>query len=99
MHEELGRLWNDAPLAQPPRALENFRRAIELDPSNAFAIYSARELLKSLGQWDEAYGLYDMEYALEEDTARKIALLRDEAHAHRSAGDLPGATRALSINE
>src|SRR6187200_486661 len=29
IHEELGRLWSEAPLSQPKKAIENFRRAIE----------------------------------------------------------------------
>src|SRR5580692_10063787 len=33
MHEELGRLWNES-LQQPKKALENFRRSIDLDPSS-----------------------------------------------------------------
>src|SRR5580700_6468573 len=36
MHEELGRLWNES-LQQPKKALENFRRSVELDPTNTFA--------------------------------------------------------------
>ena len=32
MHEELGRLWSEAPLNQPKKAIESYRRAIELDP-------------------------------------------------------------------
>src|SRR3954471_5488897 len=39
IHEELGRLWSEAPLASPKKALDNYRRAMELDPSSAFAIY------------------------------------------------------------
>src|SRR5271154_4542834 len=42
MHEELGRLWSDSPLTQPKKAIENYRRAIELDPQSALAIYSLR---------------------------------------------------------
>src|SRR5271154_7076227 len=53
MHEELGRLWSDN-LQQPRKALENFRRSIDLDPSSATAIYGAREIYKTLGQWDDA---------------------------------------------
>lgn len=95
MHEELGRLWSDQPLAQPRKAVDHFRRAAELDPENAFALYSARELLKSLGQYEEALPLYEAELALERDPTRLLALLRDEAGTRRSAGDLVGATRAL----
>ncbi|HWL84915.1 MAG TPA: hypothetical protein VNO21_03895, partial [Polyangiaceae bacterium] len=95
MHEELGRLWSEAPLSQPNRAIESFRKAIEFDPSNAYAIYCGRELYKSQAQWEEAYPLYDMELALVDDPARKVALLRDEAQTRQKAGDLAGATRAL----
>src|SRR5579872_1136328 len=94
MHEELGRLWNES-LQQPRKALENFRRSIDLDPSSAYAIFNAREIYKSLGQWDEAFAMYDAELALESDPARQVALLRDEATMRRSAGDLAGTSRAL----
>ncbi len=95
MHEELGRLWNES-LQQPKKALENFRRAMDLDPRNAFPIYGAREIYKSLGQWDEAYQMYEAELAVETDPQRKLALLRDEAATRRTANDLPGATKALA---
>src|SRR5207249_6681679 len=95
MYEELGRLWSDAPLAQPKKASEAFRRAIELDPNAAFAIYSLREITKGQGQWDEALELYAAELAIEVDPARRVALLRDEAQTRKLAGDLPGMTRAL----
>jgi tetratricopeptide (TPR) repeat protein len=96
MHEELGRLWSEPPLSQPKKAIENFRRSIDLDPSNAYAIYSGRELLKSQGQFDEAYPLYDMELSIEQDNQRKIAILRDEGATRKQAGDLVGASRALA---
>ena len=48
-------LWGDPPLSRPDRALENWRRLAELDPQNAFAVYAARELLKSLRQYAEAF--------------------------------------------
>src|ERR1700752_1275851 len=95
MHEELGRLWSDS-LQQPKKALENFRRSIDLEPSSAYAIYGAREIYKSLGQWDDAVQMYEAELAMERDPQRQLALLRDEAATRRAAGDLPGATRALA---
>ncbi len=95
MHEELGRLWNES-LLQPRKGLDNFRRAIELDPSNSLAIYGAREVHKALGQWDDALALFEAELAVERDPARKVALLRDQAATHRAGGDLVGATRALA---
>lgn len=94
MHEELGRIWSES-LSQPKKALEHFQRALEFDGSNVYAIYGAREICKSLGQWGEAFELYDREFSLERDPARKVALMREEAAARRAAGDLPGASRAL----
>lgn len=94
MHEELGRLWSES-LNQPKKALEHFHRALEFDGSNVYAIYGAREIAKSLGQWSDVFDLYDREFALERDPARKVALMRDEAAARRAAGDLPGASKAL----
>lgn len=95
MHEELGRLWSDAPLSQPRKAVDHFKRAFEIDPSSALAIYSARELLKAQGQVEEACQLYEPELAVEQDPQRRVAILRDEAATRKSAGDLPGAARAL----
>lgn len=95
MHEELGRLWSES-LQQPKKAVENFRRSIDLEPGSAFAIYGAREIYKSLGQWDDAIQMYEAELAIERDPQRQLALLRDEAATRRAAGDLPGATRALA---
>lgn len=95
MHEELGRLWGEN-LQQPKKALDNFRRAIEFDPTDAFAIYGAREIHKSMGQWNEALALYEAELRIEQDPSRQVALLRDEAATRRQAGDLAGASRALA---
>jgi tetratricopeptide (TPR) repeat protein len=95
MHEELGRLWSEPSIARPERAVENWRRLAELDPRNAYAIYAAREMLKSQQQWADALPFFAMELAIVEDTDRKIALYRDEADVRRRAGDLPGATAAL----
>jgi tetratricopeptide (TPR) repeat protein len=94
IHEELGRLWNES-LGQPRKGLDNFRRALELDPANTYAIYGAREVYKALGEWQNALSLFEAELAVETDPARKLALLRDEAATRRAAGDLAGATRAL----
>jgi hypothetical protein len=95
MHEELGRLWGET-LQQPKKALEHFRRAIEFDSSNAFAVYGARETYKALGQWADALPLYEAELQLEKDPARRVAIVRDEAAARKAAGDLVGASHALA---
>jgi tetratricopeptide (TPR) repeat protein len=96
LHEELGRLWSEAPLTNPKKALDSFKRAMELDPESAIAIFNARELMKSQGMWADVFPLYDRELKIEQDPARKVALLRDEAQARKASGDLAGATRTLS---
>ena len=96
MHEEMGRLWSEAPLSQPKKAIDAFRRAIELDPRSAYAIYSARELFKAQGQYSDAIPLYQAELEIEEDPSRRSGLLRDEAATRKLAGDLSGASNALA---
>jgi hypothetical protein len=96
LYEEIARLWSEPPLAQPRKAIENYERAFTLDRQNAFAIFSARELYKKLEQWAEAIPLYRAELELEQDPARRVSLLRDEAVTRRLSGDLAGATQALA---
>jgi tetratricopeptide (TPR) repeat protein len=96
MHEELGRLWSEAPLSQPKKAIENYKKAIELDPTSAYAIYNARELYKQMQEWANAIPLYAAELALEQDPARRVGLMRDEATTRKLSGDLQGATRAYA---
>ena len=95
IHEELGRLWAEAPLSQPKKAVENYRRAIEYDPRSAYSIYAARELLKANAQWAEAVPFFAQEQALVTDPERKLALYMDECEVRRQAGDAAGATDAL----
>ncbi len=95
IHEELGRLWAEAPLSQPKKAVENYRRAIEYDPRSAYSIYAARELLKANAQWAEAVPFFAQEQALVGDPERKLALYVDECEVRKQAGDAAGATDAL----
>jgi hypothetical protein len=95
LHEELGRLWGEPPLARPERALENWRRLADLDPRNVYAIYAAREMLKAQQQWADAVPYFAMEQAIVDDPERKLALFRDEADVRRRANDLAGAAGAL----
>jgi tetratricopeptide (TPR) repeat protein len=97
MHEELGRLWAEAPLSQPKKAVEHYRRAVELDPTSAYAIFNARELLKQLAQYEDAIPLYDAERQLDADPARQVGLYRDEAATRKLAGDLAGASACLAL--
>ena len=96
LYEQLAQLWAEPPLSQPKKAIESYKKAIEYDPTSAFAIYSAREIHKQLQQWQEAIPLYAAELDLEQDPQRRVGLLRDEAATRKLAGDLQGATRALA---
>jgi len=95
MYEEAGKLWSVAPLAQPMRALDNFRSAYETNPKSVLAIYSARELLKSQQRYVEAVPLFDMELAVITDPERKKALCREQIDVARLAGSLDSVTSAL----
>jgi hypothetical protein len=95
IHEELGKLWSEPPLARKDRAAENWRKVVELDNQNVYAIYQARELLKELEQWADAIPLFAMEHALIEENDRRLALYRDESAVRLRAGDGPGASAAL----
>jgi hypothetical protein len=95
IHEELGRLWSDAPLSSPKKGVENYKRAIELDATSAYAVYALRELYKQAEQWADAVPLFAMEQAIIGDPERKLALYRDEADVRKLAGDREGATVVL----
>jgi cellulose synthase operon protein C len=95
MREELGRLWSEPPLSQTRKAIENYKRAIELDPSSQYAIYALRELLKSEQAWADAVPYFELEQRLVDDPERKLALYQDESVVRQSAGDRVGATEAL----
>ena len=95
LHEDLGRLWQEPPLNQPKKAIENYRKAFEIDPGAVAAIYAARELLKAEGNVKDALPLYDLEIQAVDNTDRKMMLLRDEAALRQSSGDGKGATATL----
>ena len=95
IHEELGRSWGEPPLSRADRALEHWRRLVELDPRHALGIYQTRELHKAQEQWAEAVPYFALEQALADDPERKLALYRDESAVRMRAGDGPGASNAL----
>src|SRR6185369_12112573 len=84
LHEELGQLWQNPPLEQPKKAIENYKRAIEFDPGSQFSIYAIRELYKGAGQWSDAVPFFALEQALVSDPERKIALFQDEGDVRKS---------------
>ncbi len=95
VYEELGRLWAEEPLNQPRKAVDNYRRAVQFDPANQYAIYGLRELYKSQGQWLEAIPLFELEQRMVTDAERQLALYQDEAEVRRNAGDLAGSSQTL----
>lgn len=95
IHEELGRLWSEAPLTNLGKAIDNYKRAIDYDPSSIYAIYGLREAYKGTEQLREAVPLFAMEQALIEDNERKLALYQDEADVRKTLGDYDGAMATL----
>jgi cellulose synthase operon protein C len=95
MREELGRLWSEPPLSQVRKAIENYKRAIDLDSRSQYAIYALRELLKAEQAWADAVPYFELEQRLVDDPERKLALYQDEAMVRQSAGDRVGASDAL----
>ncbi len=95
IHEELGRLWSEPPLGNPSKAIENYRRALDYDPSSQYSIYAIREAYKADGQTADAIPYYALEQSLVDDPERKVSLFADEAEARKSIGDIDGALAAL----
>jgi len=94
LHEELGQLWQNPPLEQPKKAIENYKRAVDFDPASQFSIYAIRELYKTAGQWNDAVPFFALEQALVSDPERKIALFQDEGDVRKNALDFAGAALA-----
>jgi len=94
-HEELAAPLRRRAAGQSDLAARHWAGLCDLDPTNVFAIYSARELLKSQGRYREAAPFFAKEQALIDDQERKLALLRDEAEVRRMANDGSGRTEAL----
>ncbi|MEI9939989.1 MAG: hypothetical protein WDO69_22435 [Pseudomonadota bacterium] len=97
LHEELGQLWQNPPLDQPKKAIENYKRAVDFDPASQFSIYAIRELYKAAGQWSEAIPFFALEQALVADSERKIALYQDEGDVRKNALDFPGSAIAYRL--
>src|SRR5690606_36057451 len=95
IHVEIARLFTEE-LGQPEKAISSYQKAAELNPTDAYSIYQARELLKSVGRLKEALPLFRAEIDLvNDDPGRQVALYADEANVCRELGDMEGLKRAL----
>lgn len=87
IYAELGRVFVED-LSQPDRAIEAYKRAAANNPSDAYSIYQARELLKAANRLKEAVPLFAAEQALiQEDLDRRAVLYADEVQVCRLLGD------------
>ncbi|MFI5309216.1 MAG: tetratricopeptide repeat protein, partial [Polyangiales bacterium] len=66
-------------LQQPVEALQQYREALELDPSMLRAMYEARQLCIAQGDLRGAAQLYESEAAVEPNTERRASLLAELA--------------------
>ncbi|MBM4373941.1 MAG: tetratricopeptide repeat protein, partial [Deltaproteobacteria bacterium] len=94
-HEELANLYGGDGLGDAEGALRHWASLVELEPSNAYAIYQAREQYKSRGDFAKALPYFASEKVLVDDPARREALCRDELETSRAAGDAAAVTRVL----
>jgi TolB-like protein/Tfp pilus assembly protein PilF len=68
---------------QDERAIEQFRKTIELEPNDADAYGSLGDVYESLGRYEEAVAAYLKERSLSGDAAEGVQALRD---AYRAGG-------------
>jgi tetratricopeptide (TPR) repeat protein len=95
LHQQAGEVW-DRVYSNRERALEHYRKAIELDKTNLLALYGAREIYYQAGKYKNAAKLCELEARAEKDIERRIALYRELAHLLREhLSDPPQAVLAL----
>ena len=87
IYGDLARLYTEE-LNQPDRAIDAFKKAAQYNPTDAYAIYQARELLKGAGRLREALPFFQAEQKLiAGDAERQVTLYQDEAEVCRQLGD------------
>ncbi len=95
LHLRLGELW-EATFQRPDKAILHYRRAFELDPMLVPAIYAAREIYRRAGNMKAVGTLLEQEIKAEQESERRIALLRELGHLRlESLGDPDGSLAAL----
>lgn len=95
VHSEIGRIYLEE-LSQPDKAILAYHKAVQANPHDVYAIYQARELLKTQGRFKEALPLFDAEIALVGgDKERTMALYADQIAVCQQVGDTQELKRAL----
>ena len=95
LHFQAGELLQDR-VGDKERALSHYRKAIELDKTNAGALGRAREIYLELSKFKNAAKLCELEARGESDIARKVQIYRELAYilSHRM-NDMSQAITAL----
>ncbi len=95
IHFQAGELLQDR-VGDKERALNHYRKAIELDKTNAGALGRAREIYLELSKFKNAAKLCELEARGESDIDRKVQLYRELAYilSHRM-NDMSQAITAL----
>lgn len=95
VHQQLGELLQHR-FGRMERATFHYRKAFELDPTLVVAIYSAREIYKTAGNYRAATACCELEAKAERDPERKLALWRESAQmCMHELNDFSGAISAL----
>lgn len=94
-YQQIGEIWAKT-YDRDDQAISYFHRAFELDRNNVMALYCARDIYQKVGDDENATKLLDFEARAETDSARRVALYRELAHARAERlGDIEGAVVAL----
>jgi tetratricopeptide (TPR) repeat protein len=95
-YENLGRLYQERSAVDPSaraKALETYRRLLDVSPSSAEGLYQAGFLLALDGQFAPARALLDR---LSPDLAQRPQTLAARAVCLAGAGDVPGASSLVA---
>lgn len=95
IYQQIGEIW-ETYYQRTDAAINFYKKAAQVDPTNVMAIYLARNIYINAGDNETAGRLYDLEINAEPEPERKKALLRELAILkERNLGDSEGAIIAL----
>jgi tetratricopeptide (TPR) repeat protein len=94
LHFRAGELWAKN-VGRVERAVDNYRRAVELDPTQQPALAAARALYVSMGNLSLAAQLLEQQLAVTPAPDARLELLRELAALRSQLGDPAGQVAAL----